>query len=384
MAYGIFRRKALAAAPNGGRSGRRLPLWAAWCAILLLAAGVGCGGIDYGITGVGVISDRLAARSAFEGGSGWGAGGEAYPYRYFESVDGGLTWDEVERLRGVEWGAYETATPRGVYRILGTEIIRETPGQPPETVYSTKFLQNEVNVWIQNVGARRLDGHKPATRPLAITYDPHGGNVVAALGVLGVLVGDADGRWTMTGVGRYVPGHFSQAGQWRLLLGWPSFWAVALVVPLMMLAFAFTAAAVFPNAAAAHGSGGQGCKAALVFVSILLALLCLALVHQPGSGNNVGVGFLLFIATPGGVIGVFGMGNWRLGGRAWLLLTVSVLAMMGLIFLAFAAGLLWFGALPAFKAGAALLCAAAALLLKGHIAGRMPPPTPVADGEPGL
>ena len=376
---------------------RRRPLWAGCCAILLLLAagagcaaillllvgGVGCGGIDYGITDVEVMDDRLVARRTVEGTSGWTHG--AHSYSYFESTDGGLTWAEVERLYGVEWGGYETATPRGVYRILGTEIIRETPGQPPETVYSTKFLLDEVNVWIQNVGASRLDGHKPVTRPLAIAYDPGSGNVVAALGILGVLMGDADGRWAMTAVGRYRPSDFSQAGQWRLLLGWPSFWAVALMVPLMMLAFAFTAAAVFPNNATANGSGGQGCKAVLVFVSILLALLCLALVHQPGSGNNVGVGFLLFIATPGGVIGVFGMGNWRIGGRPWLLLTGSALAMMGLIFLAFAAGLLWVGALAAFKAGAALLCAALALLLKSYIARRMPPPPPAdVAGEPGV
>ena len=92
-------------------------------------------------------------------------------------------------------------------------------------------------------------------------------------------------------------------------------------------------------------------------------------------------GFLLFLATPGGIIGVFGMGNWRLGWRPWLLLSISFLAMMGLIFLAFAAGLLWVGALPAFKAGAALLCAAIALLLKGCIARRMPPPLPADVAE---
>lgn len=379
MAHNIFRRKALA--QSGGRSGRRRPLWTAWCAIiLLLAGGVGCGGIDHGITGVGVLDDRLAARSTVRGGTGWGAG-EAYADYYFESADGGLTWAEVEWLYGAEWGTNEVATPRGVYRLRGTEIIRESPGRPPETVYSTEFLQDEVNVWIQNVGASHLEGHKLATRPLAIAYDPGSGNVVAALGVLGVLVGDADGRWTMTGVGPYRPSDFSQSGQWRLLLSWPSFWAIALVVPLMMLAFAFTAAAAFPNYAPAHSDGGQGCKAVLVFVSILLALLCLALVHQPGSGNNVGVGFLLFLATPGGIIGVFGMGNWRLGWRPWLLLSISFLAMMGLIFLAFAAGLLWVGALPAFKAGAALLCAAIALLLKGCIARRMPPPPPADVAE---
>ena len=378
MAYGIFRRKALA--HSGGRSGRRRPLWAGWCALLLLAAGVGCGGgIDYGITGVGVLDDRLAARSTVRGGTGWGAG-EAYADYYFESTDGGLTWAEAERLDGVEWEAKETTTPRGVYRIRGTDIIREIPGRPPETVYSTEFLQDEV-VWIQNVGASHLDGHKLVTRPLAIAYDPGSGNVVAALGVLGVLVGDADGRWAMTGVGPYRPSDFSQSGQWRLLLSWPSLWVLVLMVPLMMLAFAFTAAAVFPNTAAPNSDGGQGCKAVLVFVSILLALLCLALVNQPGSSNNAGVGFLLFIATPGGIIGVFGMGNWRLGWRPWLLLSISFLAMMGLIFLAFAAGLLWVGALPAFKAGAALLCAAIALLLKGYIARRMPPSTPADVAE---
>ena len=114
MAHSIFRRKALALALalSGGYSGRRRPLWAAWCAIiLLLAGGVGCGGgIDHGITGVGVLDDRLAARSTARGGTGWGAG-EAYADYYFESADGGLTWAEVEWLYGAEWGTNEVATP---------------------------------------------------------------------------------------------------------------------------------------------------------------------------------------------------------------------------------------------------------------------------------
>ena len=384
MVYSIFWRKVLA--QSGGRSGRRRPLWAAWCAIiLLLAGGVGCGGgIDHGITGVGVLDDRLAARSTVRGGTGWGAG-EAYADYYFESADGGWTWAEVEWLCGAEWGTNEVATPRGVYRIRGTEIIRETPGRPPETVYSTEFLQDEVNVWIQNVGASHLEGHKLATRPLAIAYDPGSGNVVAALGVLGVLVGDADGRWAMTGVGPYASGGFSAPRKLVLLLSWPAFWSVGLILPLAALAWAFTLAEWRGRNSGASRGCGPGCKAVIVFLSTLLALLALTITGSPRMVNTIAMLFLALFAAP--VIsvvvldGVFDFAD-RQGKRlTWLLMGGSFLAMLALIYLAFSAWLVWDWYLWPFKAGAALLCAAIALLLKGCIARRMPPPPPADVAE---
>ena len=55
-----------------------------------------------------------------------------------------------------------------------------------------------------------------------MAYDPITGNVIVAMGVQGVVVGTADGRWTPTAVGIYAPADFSSRARVGTLLSrWP-------------------------------------------------------------------------------------------------------------------------------------------------------------------
>ena len=357
----------------------------AWCAILLLAAGVGCSVGCEPVTHSGItrlsISDGLVVAQGL-------SGSREASYSYFESSDGGLTWNERTRLHGFE-REVEAVTPRGVYRIRGTDIIREAAGQPPETVYSAAYLLEASNVWVQSYEFEYLGIREPTTKPSALAYDPVSGNVIVAMGLLGVLVEDAAGQWTRAGVGPYASGGFSAPRKLVLLLSWPAFWSVGLILPLAALAWAFTLAERRGRNAATGQGCGPGCKGVIVFLSTLLAALALAITGSPRELNTIAVLFLALFAAP--VIsvvvldGVFDLAD-RQGRRlTWLLMGGSFLAMLALIYLAFAAWLVWGGYLWPFKAGAALLCAAVAILLTRYLARRIPPPPgAAAAGGPGI
>ena len=372
--------------PN--RLGRRLRLWAGCCAaMLLLLAGTACfiePITDAGIARVGVADGRVIAQAVEYGVGSWES--------HYETGDGGLTWRPVKisyELEDELWDDFRSTqivgTPRGVYRIRGTDIIREAPGQPPETVYSAAYLLEATNVWVQSWESVGLGRRSLTTKPKAITYDPASGNVIAAMGIMGVLVEDAAGQWTRAGVGPYASGGFSAPRKLVLLLSWPAFWSVGLILPLAALAWAFTLAERRGRNAAAGQGCGPGCKAVIVFLSTLPAALALAITGSPRELNTIAVLFLALFATP--VIsvvvldGVFDLAD-RQGRRlTWLLMGGSFLAMLTLIYLAFAAWLVWGRYLWPYKAGAALLCAAAAILLGRYLARRMPPPPPAEVAE---
>ena len=370
--------------PNG--LSRRLPLWAAWCALLLLLlAGVGCAFetiTDAGIGRVGIADGRVIAQAVeYSVGS---------RESHYETGDGGFTWHPVKISYELEyelWDDFQStqvvSTPRGEYRIEGTEILREADGQPPETVYSAAYLLEASNVWVQLWESVGLGQRSLTTKPKALAYDPISGNVIAAMGILGVLVEDAAGRWTRAGVGRYASGGFSAPRKFVLMLSWPAFWAVGLILPLTALAWAFTLAERRGRNVGAGQGCWAGCQAVILFLSTLLALLALAITGSPRLLNTVAVVFLALFATPAISVvvldGVFDLADRQ--GR--LLMGGSFLAMLALIYLALSAWLMWGGYLWPFKAGIALLCTAIALLLRRYIARRMPPPTPAeAAGGP--
>ena len=75
-------------------------------------------------------------------------------------------------------------------------------GSRGQVAYSTEFLEEQGNVWVQWVSTEELGQRREfAFRPSAIVYDETSGNLVLALGIQGVLVGTPDGKWTTIAVG---------------------------------------------------------------------------------------------------------------------------------------------------------------------------------------
>ena len=87
---------------------------------------------------------------------------------------------------------------------------------------------------MQELATRDLYGLRAITKaPYSITYDPESGNVVAAMGLLGVVVGSPDGRWTPVAVGDYSPVEFSLRAKLRLIS--MEHWSSILVIALLRL-----------------------------------------------------------------------------------------------------------------------------------------------------
>ena len=356
------------------RMGRRL----AWCAILLLlAAGVGCEPItDYGIRQVGV-SDGLLVAQGF-------ASGVTQSYSYFESDDGGVVWNERRRPDSVEWGANEVTTPMGVYRISGTEIIRESPVQPPETVYDALPPRNGPDQWIQRHNARNLPGiPEPPSGPIAITYHPGSGQVIAALGIEGVVVGTDDGQWIRASVGLYGPSDYSNPAKIRALLSRSGLWLQLVITPLAMLNIMLGAAYVFRRKdAAANDDGCRGMFGlfcliwSLGFSGLILLVLSLDAVGTEDAELAAGILSMLF-ALPSAFLSIV-----LLWPRRWPMKYRIICGSLGATALVvFLTHFIWVqagGELSLARAVSLLSCAAVAILLGRYLARRMPP-TPSAE-----
>ena len=100
------------------------------------------------------------------------------------------------------------------------------------------------------------------------------GNVVAALGVQGVAVGDADGNWTHVTVNRPWASYFSLGGKFRGLYEDPALWltATALAIAAAAAALALSRARIYrgKNTASAHSSASLP---ALASCGLLIAWL---------------------------------------------------------------------------------------------------------------
>ena len=260
--------------PN--RLARRL----ACCAILLLllAAGVGCSVVvkDAGIRQVGVTDGRVIAQAVEYGVGSWNS--------HYESGDGGLTWRPAEvsrQLKDELWDGFTAApviTPRGAYRIEGTDIVWLPGGTARAAVYRPPTAQNSNDLWMQARSTEALGSREPATRPTSITYDPGSGNVIAALGIEGVVVGTDDGEWIPAPVGRYRPTDFSFAAKTRALLAWIPFWIVLASFSLVTLNMTLAAAYLFLRGAE---SEGDGCDVVLALPILGVTMAASVLVLLP-------------------------------------------------------------------------------------------------------
>ena len=199
------------------------------------------------------------------------------------SEDGGLTWGSasMDDLSRADWGGGANAsveTPRGTYFIEGAIVYRESGGETREA-YSAAHLSQSANRWAQ---AMDLPSCEPrlTTGPQDIIYDAASGNVIVAMGLMGVAVGLPGGEWREVALGGNYPRDFSFAGKLGLLTE-NGFWLGALAA-----AFAVGGVAVVFYALRGERSG----RAALIGAGYVLAL--------PASVALLSFAFIFFL--PGG------------------------------------------------------------------------------------
>ena len=161
----------------------------------------------------------------------------------YQSMDGGLTWTEMSEdfvpLESQEWSELEVMTPSGdVFFVdaVNAQIVRERsehelsqyelrnlrvhrgpdgrltafgPSASRDVVYSYGYLRNGGNAWMQALDKRDVQDRVIATGPHNLFYDDRSGNLIAAMGLQGVVVVAPDGTFTRVAVGRYSPTDFS-------------------------------------------------------------------------------------------------------------------------------------------------------------------------------
>ena len=202
----------------------------AFCLLVLLTA---CG-TEAGVVAVGPTDDGLIAMTA-----SYGTHGSQELFTY-SSRDGGLTWtirDMTGNPQTIIPKQDAVSTPRGVYEVTSSGIVlrRDTDER---TVYSTTHLQSSGNLRLQSKKTEHLGNREPSTIPRSVTYDRETGNVIAAMGILGVVVETPDELWTPVEVGPFSPVDFSALARVGALLSDLKFWITVLTLPLSMVAAA--------------------------------------------------------------------------------------------------------------------------------------------------
>ena len=209
-------------ATNSNNAIRRWTLLIAGIAALASVASSAPPPPSEGITAVRVYSDGSIFAREFEsrdGGENWVSSGWVLPDGEFTESGG-----RVE-------------TPRGTFMIVGPKVLLLRPDGETEVVYSTGYLSGDGNKWVQG---QRYKDHILADGPHGIAYDPVTRNLIAVMGVQGVLVSKPNGQWTRHAVGFYSPTDFSFANRTRLLLSSTSFWAATLALALSITGIGLT------------------------------------------------------------------------------------------------------------------------------------------------
>ena len=161
----------------------------------------------------------------------------------YESADGGFTWTQGEVSLSRDFPSIEQSTrvrtPSGDhYAIVGTDIVRIGEGER-EVVYSSERLLRYSNVWMQIHDTYKHGSRILTHTPLAIAYDAVSGNVIAAMGLQGVVVVSPDQTWRAVAVGRFEPVDLSDINKLRRLSHDGFLWlAFALAVSFTTLGMA--------------------------------------------------------------------------------------------------------------------------------------------------
>ena len=206
--------------------------------------------------------------------------------KYYKSNDGGITWTAASQDQGedVEWGGTRVGTPRGTYVIEGADINLLAPGGESKKVYSVDFLREDVNVWAQKYSTKRLRSNLTdlygdpqelvVTEPINMVYDERSSNVIVAMGVQGVLVGDSDETWRRVAVGDFAPTDFSFLAKARLMLSL-HFWLGMLTFSLAFLVGALALSQKGQSLPAIRVAGSAAVYRRMTGILLLLIVLTL-------------------------------------------------------------------------------------------------------------
>ena len=128
-------------------------------------------------------------------------------------------------------------TPRGRYTLDGPDVILVDLDGRRQVAYSTAYLQEDGNAWVQQYATKMLSSPRVlANEPRDLVFDEKSGNLVLAMGIQGVVVGTPDGEWVKVAVGRFRPTDFSFMTKILMLLTHVGFWITALTMAVSMTA----------------------------------------------------------------------------------------------------------------------------------------------------
>ena len=168
-------------------------------------------------------------------------------YAIFLSNDSGFTWvweGGIEHCLGSS-NAQSAETPRGIYTIEGTDIVRAFDGKR-EIAYSAVVFSERTDYIVVEAATMHWEERKIVIEPQAIHYDERSGNVIAATGLQGVVVGTPEGNWTRVGVGPYQPVDFSVLGRVKRL-NHRVMWTMGVALAASFTAFALVISLLQPN-----------------------------------------------------------------------------------------------------------------------------------------
>lgn len=280
----------------------------------------------------------------------------------YRSVDGGMTWRHMEeRLDPFPWSEGSVHTPRGRFTLDGPRVMRaDADGGQVEVAYSTAYLQEHGNMWIQNIAGWEL-GRRPslAEQPQGLAFDEESGNLVLGLGIQGVVVGKPDGEWVGVPVDRYTPTDFSFWTKTRQLTLSLGFWITALTLAVSMTA----TGSVFGSKPWIMSHGGSF----LVVAALISLIASVALLGTFGVPDGAPQAVLVFLAITSWLLSAICLaGTWEEPNHH----RVVVYAVVGMAALVYLALMLWLHlglSHETSKTGAVVLCGLAAIVLAGYV-----------------
>ncbi len=266
-----------------------------------------------------------------------------FGYTTYESADGGLTWAQGERFDFDEPSMSARTLSGDYYVIVETDVFRvRTGGGKREVVYSAAYLSEGPNAWLHIRETREHGDRELTFEPRAIAYDGASGNVIAAMGMQGVVVIAPDGAWRAVAVGPFEPTDFSVVSKLRELGNFLFLW----------LAFAFAASFAslgFAPALLARQRGTSEHKCAS-FLMAVPASLCVFYIVGAGlyPSETLPGHFISIPGNPdfwnlpvGGIVLVVAFAGIAANRPTWRQALAGAASVAGMLLLVLLAFLLW-------------------------------------------